>query len=507
MPDDLRRYLAQPGLVQLLRAARERVEALGRIGGSLRLANLTVEAGDRLDGFFGRHIPMERGPVTIRLAEIDQVLQRSRWQVTLTKVLEGIDGPIRLRPQQRQQCRQAWKALLAGVQVQVSGPAREWVEAIAAGGTGGYRILKSAFDQDPAAAERQLWAVVTALERLEPMQGETEWRGDIDAAASGESADVLADKSVVWGNRTSRSGRMGRLPIFAAEITGDPHAFDRDTPLGRLFYAALVFWLRREEQGAAESEESEEAEATVTESVKDSDAKSVGTSSAEVHRTLLQEAGLEGDDISSFVSVFGLVALPDDPLAPLLKAAYQAGQPINLTLRNLQGGIKQGKAIRRWAMVAGQAVYIVENPAIFSALLDRYAELRGQRNAVVTAPLICSSGQLSMAALWLLDSLITAGCQLYYSGDFDRKGLEIALQLTRRYKIGNGVGAFQTWRFNQETYRRAKKAIHFSDEDRECFEGMTIPWDRELPKLLAKTGMVAYQENFWAELAMDWLGE
>ena len=66
------------------------------------------------------------------------------------------------------------------------------------------------------------------------------------------------------------------------------------------------------------------------------------------------------------------------------------------------------------------AVYVMENPAVFSAILDANDNSR-------LPPLVCTSGPLSVAALLLLDELVAAGGILYYSGDFDPEGLQIGV--------------------------------------------------------------------------------
>ncbi len=69
--------------------------------------------------------------------------------------------------------------------------------------------------------------------------------------------------------------------------------------------------------------------------------------------------------------------------------------------------------------------------------------------------MVCTSGWPSTAALRLLQMLVDqspSNC-LYYSGDFDLKGLQIAASLIARY-----AGRCYPWRFDVESYAVALQA-------------------------------------------------
>jgi uncharacterized protein (TIGR02679 family) len=64
--------------------------------------------------------------------------------------------------------------------------------------------------------------------------------------------------------------------------------------------------------------------------------------------------------------------------------------------------------------------------------------------------LVCTGGHLSLATLRLLDRLIAGGAVVWYSGDFDAKGLMIADGLASRYG-----DALELWRMNTEAFHQA----------------------------------------------------
>lgn len=50
-----------------------------------------------------------------------------------------------------------------------------------------------------------------------------------------------------------------------------------------------------------------------------------------------------------------------------------------------------------------------------------------------TAALVALAGPLRLACLMLLDGLVKGGAVIYYSGDFDPEGLQMAQKLIQRY--------------------------------------------------------------------------
>lgn len=78
----------------------------------------------------------------------------------------------------------------------------------------------------------------------------------------------------------------------------------------------------------------------------------------------------------------------------------------------------------KFKLKAGEAIHID---------FDADSSFRCEVTEDDSSPLICTSGQPSVAALRPLDLLTGEGTQLFYSGDFDGKGLFIAAQLCARY--------------------------------------------------------------------------
>jgi len=145
--------------------------------------------------------------------------------------------------------------------------------------------------------------------------------------------------------------------------------------------------------------------------------------------------GLLVDTISSNVAVFNLAdaihvgGSPD----PLLQVAGK--RVLLLPLRQ----------VLEWQRVvpAGRDIYVFENPQVFEEVIA------AQEMDTFLPTLICTSGWPSVAALTLLDRLLAESPdnRLFYSGDLDLKGLQIAAFLLARYPEH-----CLPWRFDAGTY-------------------------------------------------------
>ncbi|MGH2498654.1 MAG: TIGR02679 domain-containing protein, partial [Candidatus Limnocylindria bacterium] len=84
-----RSYLGQAGLRRPLALARERMERLGRTGGTVELAALSDEEASALGGLLGSlrrsRRPRAREPFRLELADLVAALRRSRFELPLER--------------------------------------------------------------------------------------------------------------------------------------------------------------------------------------------------------------------------------------------------------------------------------------------------------------------------------------------------------------------------------------------------------------------------------------
>lgn len=284
---------------------------------------------------------------------------------------------------------------------------------------------------------------------------ESEMRAD--ATRWGEAALVDGIRAVALAFH--RLPAPGSPPIYLAElaneVTGGSHGLDVGKPEHALLIRALAFTFPE----AAAGEE---------------------RGSAAWKLNLLSAAGIARDPISVRVDTFGL-----DGDTPYLRELRREGIDRPFTLNTL-GEI--GGDVRAWRNVA----FVVENPTVLAALIKHVRPWIPDRHPT----LICTNGNLNLADKALLDALVQRGAHLFYGGDFDARGLEIAAQVLARYP-----GAASTWRMSVDDYRDALRT-----------EGHTLPPGavdraaRTFPALtaeIAARGQAAHQEGLIPALTRD----
>jgi uncharacterized protein (TIGR02679 family) len=210
--------------------------------------------------------------------------------------------------------------------------------------------------------------------------------------ASAATVELVAGAVGLLAALASHAGaRPVSVPELALRAGGHPHLLDVDTPGGRLLDRVLARLAPPELQAT-------------------------GVANAENRAALYAEFNLVVDELSSTVAVFGLSGDHE-----VLGAAVQRQAVVVLPLLT----VDELGALH----VSGVRIYAVENPAVFMAITR---ELRARRLARMPA-VICTSGQLSVAARRLLGSAIAQGATIWYSGDYDSHGCAIASGLHRQW--------------------------------------------------------------------------
>jgi len=239
------------------------------------------------------------------------------------------------------------------------------------------------------------------------------------------------------------SGKRVRLAVLSAEITSNPHYFDRSNPAGRFLIHALGYIY-----GVSE------------------------TRSAEDILEVYYLAGIQPDDISSYTALFGISLHTVHGRHIAYETFIKEGEPYLVTLSNLNRIVK--------ADCESKVVFVVENQMVFSQLCENFA-MDGQkaeqgsglysagegsdtpdgscddgsgapccnRSAGTDAgvALLCTSGQMKTASLILIDLLCESGCTIFYSGDMDPEGLCVADKVIARHPE-----QIHPWRMTKEDY-------------------------------------------------------
>ena len=248
-------------------------------------------------------------------------------------------------------------------------------------------------------------------------------------------------------------GERIRLAVLSANATSDPHALDGNTLCGKLFMHLL----------------------------------SVGTdfsfpTCAEGRDALYYEYGILCDSISSSVTQVGVRLYTEEGEHPAYAVFRHRKEPNTLTLRNL--------AVLTAADSPSGKAYLVENQMVFSQLCDSAQFFH--------SPLICTSGQPTVAVFRLLDMLINSGTELFYSGDFDGKGLSIASHLLKRYPKHLSL-----WHMSAEDYRLCCSDVALSKDSLNLLKSCVNPPLAFTAEAIQRNGCDGYQELLLSALQAD----
>ena len=234
------------------------------------------------------------------------------------------------------------------------------------------------------------------------------------------------------------------LAVFAAQVTGNPHYFDEGEPAEKCLSSYLKWKLKKERRD--------------------------GLSNAEYKNRIYFEAGILKDELSNDVLTYGLHAWKENgEIHPGIEGFFECKEPLKLTLKTL-GGL--GK-------ITGEAeIYMVENPAVFSRLVEKYPD----------RTILCGNGQPKFSVFVLLDKLVP-GSTIYYAGDFDPEGLQIAQNLKKRY-----TEHFILWKYEAEYYQKYKSEVQLDDRRIRKLDKIDLPELQEIKEAMRREKYAAYQE-------------
>ena len=192
-----------------------------------------------------------------------------------------------------------------------------------------------------------------------------------------------------------------RIPVFASDITGNPHGFDRNTICGKIFIMMLCY----------------------IENIK------IPKNTEELLEVYYNH-NLLIDDVSNMVLCKNIKGYKEDGIMyeqnytryikhEGLEWFAKYNEPIYLNLCNLSN-IAFLEENHKY-----DEVVVMENPAVFMEVAEK------TKNK--DFPIVCTYGQVKLSGLILLDMLVKQKYKIYYSGDIDPEGIQIADKLKSRY--------------------------------------------------------------------------
>lgn len=192
-PADFLRFLGRPELSRLWLGARDRLERLGGVRGTVRLPNASEQERGAVAGLLG--LPrLPPGELRIPLGRLDRALRESRFGADLRAAMTLLGGPLRDRTAERAEERLRREEL--------------WAEA----------------GSHPAVLARP------ALHR---------WLADLRAGGLVKDGQTLRQALAVLAALTPPREEV-RLPVLASEVLGASHALDTGRPVATLVLRALA---------------------------------------------------------------------------------------------------------------------------------------------------------------------------------------------------------------------------------------------------------------------------
>lgn len=411
----------EPAYTKLFDAFRKKYESLGRIGGTVSLKNFTEAEIAQIGSFFGlpgEHM-QEKGSVALRAFE-EQLAKTKFHSLHLKKLLDGFFGEEILSKKEQRIIKE--------------------------------RALRDFFNQlQIPNPELTFW--FTFLKK-QPSEGR--WLLQLAEKAPDffEEYVALLHKAFI-----KRPIKPERLPMFSQRITGDPHAFDMQTDLGRMLLHILLVHLHEEK-------------AMPTLEV---------PSSTEAINKLLQTYHLYRDDLLNFVTCANLLGETVKDSNPVWEIAAKEQIVQIIPLRELVSIVKAKP-------VLGEVVWVVENSGVCSTLLDYKPD----------TPMICTNGQFTLASLMLMDLLVKDGYTLYYASDLDPEGLGMAQRLINRYD-----NSLQLWQMHEKAYKESLSNITLSLERLEKLRNITDERLIPIAEKMQHIGRAGYQEALVTAMIKD----
>nr|WP_186324763.1 TIGR02679 family protein [Paenibacillus bovis] len=407
------------GFRRLFVLFKKKYESLGRVGGTVTLTGWTDEELADIALFFGLSVSELKRKRKVALEQFEQQLKRTKFEhIGLHELLEAYFGESLVSKKEA-------KAL------------KEQQQQI---------YLKKLQQDFPNLC---FW-----FQYLQNKSADTYW---IYRWMETNEQEFYEGVKLLNVAITSLPQRLERLPLFSQRITRNPHAFDRNSNLGKLWIHVLA--VHRQEDGAV----------------------SVPADSEGINNLLLQYNILR-DDITNYVTCANLLAETDQGVHPVWEAAASMQIVLNVPLRELV------TLTSIYPVNLLGKVWVVENSGVYSSILDE----------VPHAPLICTHGQFKLAALLLMDRLVENGCELYYAGDFDPEGLSMAARLVERYPEHARL-----WKMDEASYQRSKADVELASDRMNKLASITNIELAPIVKAMKLNKVAGYQEALVNQMVTD----
>ena len=405
---------------KVLKGFRKKYSSYGRFGGKVVLKNLKSQDIEELEGFFGKSFHGQKS-VTVSAEKFRQALEASRYKtITPECLLENFfEEPLRGKQEQKllreREKEKIWQKFLNDYKGTAIERAAELLR----------NIVKDSDSQELAEWDRTM--------RL---------------------------GSEMYNHLPYRQDNKLYLAVFAAMLTGNPHAFDNGTVAGNFLYQMIQM---------------------------DLEIRKIKIEFSEIFPAYKRQksylmAGIMLDDISNYAMLYQVQAVKKDGNLHKGMEGFASEQHI------VQVPLA---VIAEWESLhcPQDEIYIVENPSVFAVLCGK-EKTRNARRAYM-----CMNGQPRLAGLMVLDLFAKSGIRVYYAGDLDPEGILIAQKLSQYYK-----GEFHYWHMETADYEKCRSEEVISPKRMKILERITDGRLKPVVDRIEEYGTAGYQEMLVEEM-------
>ncbi len=321
----------------------EKYKSLARFSGTITLANLSLEEATYLSRLFGKSY--EKGEtISLSLSKFIQIMKSSKYSDfdMYTFMEEYLGFPLMTKREEKSTKKDEEKKFYEEI-IKSNSKGSLWLKSVVETKKQPYLLLHKKYNKNKNALKKELHFIIDLI-------------------------DALPKEKML-------------LPMYASQVTKDPHYLDLDTSHSNLYFYALAH------RSGVDYPTSREAKIN-----------------------LLAKNNIEIDAISNYVITYNLLASKE-----YLNAFSKHKETLILNIQNIMTTEKFSSLSKK--------VFIFENPSILTEILYR------NRNVSV----IISGGFPNTSVYLLLDKLLSSGNELYYNGDLDPEGLLIAQKLKEKY--------------------------------------------------------------------------
>lgn len=392
----------------------------GRFSGTVKLSHLTMPEIEELEGFFRKNFHGQKS-VSISSDKFCRALSESRYSViTPERLLELYFGskPVGKNEQEERRQKQI-REVFEMLRMQYEN-------------TPVYHILESLMKQFQMTEKEDI----------------AHWKRRLTLASD------------IYNGLPYRSGRTRYLAVFAAEMTGDPHAFDAGSDGGKILREIVELDL--ENRGIILEENN----------IFPAYKKQKGFLSV----------GILIDEVSNYVMLSGVnIRKGNGELHAGMQGFCVEQDMVQIPLASMV----EWKEI----LCPHNKLFIVENPSVFAML----CEINAGNHAFM-----CMNGQPRLAGLNVLEVCGASGVEVYYAGDFDPEGLLIAQKLHDFYK-----GVFHYWHLSVEDYMECRSDRQISAKRLKALDKIVDPVLQSVAARVKDLQTAGYQEGLVKQYQED----